>query len=611
MAEKKNEVNTANAGMNLERIPSQIPKGQVSYALNATVESSGPTGIVYQNEQGNELCVEFPEGYKLIGKHYIVEKTKHIFFLVNPDTGDSEIGYMDNNDCVYRKLINAKCLNFKINYPIHKIVHKITNCSVEIYWTDSLNNRRYIDLDNLPYKTEKGVNDCDDIVTDEIDCNKLNVQPNFSIPNLKVVDIVSGGNLQAGTVQFAIQYSDAAGNGYSSYYSVTNPVPISNNKIVTPNYDYPVGKSVVIDIANIDTTGYFEYFNLAVIKTVNAISSVELVGTYFIDNSNKQITYSGQNQTQIRLSIDDIFEKFPQYEKAEDVASVQDIIIWKGLTSIDRINYQWIANRIKLYWQTWRIPINESYIDEINATNLRGYMRDEIYPFEIVFFRNSKQTDGFHIPGREMNYNEFTHPDISENHADFIGEPFDTINRTSPYWAIYNTASVLGTDPAYSSNSDYKGPYQWGEFAYWESTETYPCNEDIWGELANKPIRHHKFPDVLVSPIFENPTITIEGDKYTNLAMQRNAIFPIGVKLDISEIRSLIQQSPLTSQQKSEITGFKIVRGNRDVNKSVIAKGILRNVGKYRRGEEDSSENYSTTTTTTSIPATTTTTTTV
>jgi hypothetical protein len=31
---------------------------------------------------------------------------------------------------------------------------------------------------------------------------------------------------------------------------------------------------------------------------------------------------------------------------------------------------------------------------------LRGYYRDEIYPFEIVFLlENGKQTDGFHIPG--------------------------------------------------------------------------------------------------------------------------------------------------------------------------------------------------------------------
>jgi hypothetical protein len=40
---------------------------------------------------------------------------------------------------------------------------------------------------------------------------------------------------------------------------------------------------------------------------------------------------------------------------------------------------------------------------DLNATNLRGYMRDEVYAFEIVFLlKNGKQTDGFHIPGRKL-----------------------------------------------------------------------------------------------------------------------------------------------------------------------------------------------------------------
>lgn len=614
MAESKNSniqihTNSANAGMNLKRSASQIPKGMLTYALNANVEGFGATSVSYQNEQGNELCFEFPQGYKLVGHHFITEQNKHIFFLANPEESESEIGYMDNNDCQYKTYINDPCLGFDISHPIHKVVHRITNCNTEIYWTDGNKNRRFLDLNNLPYKTKPGTNVCDNETTTEIDCNKMNVQPQFAIPSLEVVDVVSGGNLEAGTVQFAIQYSDAAGNGYTSYYSVTNPTPIADNQIVSTEYNYPVGKSVVLAITGLDITGYFEYFNLAVIKTVNAITSVELVGTYFIDNTDKQITYSGQNQTQIRLTIQDIFNKIASFEKADDLTSVQDILIWKGLTSVDRINYQKIANRITLQWQTYRIPNTENYSDELLATHYKGYMRDEVYPFEIQFLlRNGKQTDGFHIPGRAKNFNEFTHPDVSEDDPDFIGVA-DSETNTAPYWQVYNTASVLGTDSNYVAHSDYKGPYQYGEFAYWESTELYPCNTDIWGDLANTPIRHHKFPDVLVSPIFENPTITIDSSgKYAGLAMQKNAIFPIGVRVNAQEIQMFIAQSDLTQEQKDAIVGFKILRGNRDVNKSIIAKGILRNVGKYKRGTENSNEEWSTTTTSTSSTTTTTTT---
>ena len=80
-----------------------------------------------------------------------------------------------------------------------------------------------------------------------------------------------------------------------------------------------------------------------------------MVGTYFIDNTNQQITYTGQ--TTITLTIEDIFEKFPFYEIAQDLTAVQDVLVWDQLTSIDRINYQQVANNITLQWESWRIPL--------------------------------------------------------------------------------------------------------------------------------------------------------------------------------------------------------------------------------------------------------------
>jgi hypothetical protein len=648
----RQENNVARSGMALDSSVNQLQKGQVSYALNAAVENFDENSINYQNEPGNELCIEFPKGYSLIGKHFIPETAKHVFFLVNPVDNKSEIGYMINNDCVYRKYINADCLNFNIKYPIHKAVHKITNCSVELYWTDGFNPRRYIDLDKPPTKTEISTSsNCEIEESEEIDCNKLLVQANFDIPQIQVVDVISGGQLVAGTVQFAIQYCDSQGGAYTSYFSVTNPTPIALDKIITGDFNYPVGKSVVLNIKNIDTSGVFKYFNLSVIKTVNNIPSVELINTYVIDDKEKTITYSGQNQTQIRLTVNEIFERFPYYEVADDLTAVQDILVWKGLTSVERKNFQQIANRITLQWETWRIPPTEDYSDELNATNLRGYLRDEIYPFEIVFlFKNGKVSDGFHIPGREKNYNELVRSDINSTNQDFIGD-----GETKEYWEIYNTASVLYTNPELTTTTtttaiptttttttelpcccykisngsetesynldwndcdgnaeahllmpsetydtcastfpfcsggdgnctdvvvvvfandcggdcpdcstgttttttttepfiveenEYKGVYQYGEFAYWESKETYPCIPEIWGELAGKPIRHHKFPDVNISPIFESETPNIAEDgSYTNLNQRKRAIFPLGVRIDVSEIQQLILTSSLT-----------------------------------------------------------------
>ena len=289
--------NSAQGGLNLDSSVSQVGPGKVTYALNAAVENFDDNSVSYQNELGNELCLKFPAGYKLIGQHYIQEKRKHIFFLVNSISEQSEIGFMDNNDCKYQTLVNAPCLNFNIKNTIPKVVHRITNCTTEIYWTDGVNPRRYLDIENIPYKLVGGTPSCDPVYGDELDCNQLKLQPNFSLPQLDIVRVDSSGNLVAGTYQFGIQYADASGNELTSYYSITNPLPIADEDIVSVNFNYPVGKSIVVGVSNLDLTGQFQYFNIAVIKTINNIASVELVGTYNIEEITKEITYTGANQT--------------------------------------------------------------------------------------------------------------------------------------------------------------------------------------------------------------------------------------------------------------------------------------------------------------------------
>jgi hypothetical protein len=565
-----NNYNAGQTGLNLDNTLGQIKKGTLTYALNANIENFDSNSVNYQNEEGNVPCVDedgvlFPDNTIVIGTHFINEQSKHIFFLVNTETGGSEIGQIANNNCIYETIIANDCLNFDINHPVQKAVHRLTNCTTELYWTDGKNPRRYLDIDNPP--------------TTDI-CNSLNIQPNFPVPELTIVDVVTGGELIAGTYQFAIQYCDAVGFGYTSYYSVTNPVSIGNVQVETLEFNYPVNRSIVVNITNLDEAGHFEYYNLAVIKTINGIASVELVGTYNIDAATNQVTYSGQNQTQIRLAIEDIFEKFPYYDIAQDVTAVQDILVWDQLTSNERVSYQSIAANIDLKWQTYRIPAGETYANELNSANLRGYLRDEVYAFEIVFLlKNGKQTDGFHIPGRTSTSNDTT-PIYKNANADYIGT-----GDVSPRWKIYNTASVTGNASYVNDNINNASAYKYGEFAYWESQdEEYPNNSVFTDAGLTGPIRHHKFPDVLVSPIFESTSYTTSLPIVPVMSRSGAAVYPLGVLIDVDQVKALIENSEyLTDAQKADISGFKIVRGNRSTNKSIIAKGILRNVGKYQR----------------------------
>lgn len=555
-------------GMNLDAVISQVKPGQVTYALNAVIAATDGNSITYQNEEANELCFTPPDGYTIIGRLPIIEKNLTVYWLVNQSTGDSEIGVVTN--CIYTRKINDKCLNFSIDDPILKAVSKVTSCSTEVYWPSKRNPRRYLDLDNLPYTEVRqgdSENPCDVSISTSIDCNKLNIQPSFSIPQLDYQAVESEGEITAGDYQFAFQYCNSLGEGYTSYYSVTNPLPIYDFFRVSPDFNYPVGKSIVVNISDIDVTGVFDYFNLAVIKTINNISSVDIVGTYQIESSSQRVIYTGQSKSGIQVSIDDIFEKFPIYDTAADITTVQDTLVWADLTTTERLNYQQIVSKLEPEWVSWRLPANrKQFADELNAADLRGFMRDEVYALELVFLlKNGHQTDSFPFIGRPAEPSDLT--PVNNGDSNFE-EDLCTPAAPKPRWKVYNTASVLGTDPAFNPDDDcYQGPYQYGKFAYWESTETYPCNEQIWGDLQGQPQRHFKFPDTAVSPHHDDV-----GNIYT-----------LGVRINLRQLYDLIRNSSLTQAQKEAIQGVKIVRGNRANNKSVIAKGLIFNVGEYTK----------------------------
>lgn len=564
MAEEKFKIKQAFAGLNMDSIPSQMKEGQLSFAMNAVIENFDGRTVAYQNEQANLECITIPEGYTVIGNYTIPEDDLVILFLVGPN-GESEIGSFTIGKCQYTKVIAASCLKFDKQHPIHDVRHKKNKCGTEVYWTDGLNPRRWIDLSNLPYKTIE--QDCDTIITDEVDCNKLNIQPNFNVPNIDFIEVTSGGTLITGTYQFAVQYASSRGDGYTSYYSITNPISIFQDR-VTQDFNYPTDKSITFTINNIDTSGIYSHLNVAVIKTINNIAEIELIATYDIVGTTRTITYTGTDKTAIDLTIDDIAERFPFYERAAGLSRIDNVLLWYNLKTAKRHILQKIANKIKLQWVTYRVPAKEGYKKAINTAELRGYMRDEVYPFEIQFiFKNGKETDGFHIPGPVAENGDW---DIITNNDAIVDKDneCDTRGKGLPKWKVYNTGEVLNTEP--TPNDDcYTGIYQYGTFGYWQSDKTYDCNEDIWGELAGKPIRHHKFPDNL---------ITYHHDEEN--------IYPIGVRLDRHALRAFINESDLTQEEKDSIVGFRILRGNRANNKSVKAKGLFNNVGRYRKDNE-------------------------
>ena len=574
-------------GLNPDSITSQLKPGQYPYSLNAVVEGWDGNILTIQNEQGNVFCFDFPVGYKVIGAKNISQLGKIFFILTNPETGDSEVGLGTNDTCEYKTLIsdvgNGCKFGFNIHFPIHKMVVKTTNCSTQVYFTDGQpGHRMYIDLDDLPWvEVVDPTNSFKRIkIVGQLDCNKLRVQPDFSIPEIKGTEVTIGGSLLTGVYQGVVQYANSLGEGLTGMYNATNPIGIFEQK-ESPDFNLPTAKAITFEITNLDQSGLYEYFNLIIIKTINNIVSVEQVGTFPTANPTYTYTYTGVNKTDKALNIEDVFQKYPYYDVAEDIFEVDNVLGWGILSETEEPNYQPFWSKIELLWETVKIPYNqfEAYNNGINTERYRGYMRDEVYPYEGCFiFTNGKQSRSYHIPGRQANMQDvqIVQPDNPDN-------GFSTVDPCNPpqpkfYWQVYNTGSVTATPYPTTPGDCYIGPYQYGDMSYWESEERYPNNTEIWGTLANQRIRHHKMPDVLVSPIHDNNDL--------NDPSFEHSIFPLGVKINpISFIQAL--KETLTAEEISQIAGFKITRGNRVNNKSIIAKGLIHNVGVTRYDDKN------------------------
>ena len=188
--------------------------------------------------------------------------------------------------------------------------------------------------------------------------------------------------------------------------------------------------------------------------------------------------------------------------------------------------------------------------------NHTTYMRDEQYPFFIRWVYNTgDKSASYHIPGRSATGRD----KVRASGVDAFREPGQDILYK---WQVDNTAKL--TASLSTPIADGGTIIAEGEMGYWESTEKYPDNQfNIWGKLCGTPIRHHKFPDNTVS------------DKVNHVSVNGNIVL-LGVKFENISHPLDIDGNPIPS-----IIGYEILRGSREGNKTIIAKGLFNNMREY------------------------------
>ena len=520
-----------------------------TYARNAVLNSHAGNMYALQNEQSNIFCADLP--YTFIGSIPLIENK---FAIFTTDNVNSEIGIFNPKDCSYTTVVNDACLGFNTHNLISGKSKYNADCSETVYWADSgLNPRRYLNLQNVPYVNIGEV--CDPIYTDRLDCNKILMDPLFTVPYINA-EVINEGNLKNGTYQFAIGYSIKK-ERITDVYSFTNPVSIfSHGNTIT--------KGIFLDIQGLDKV--FDEFELFVTFDINNVVSYRSLGFYSTIQS--QITISSVDRPEYTAILaENVFVKKQVYEKADWCTGNDKYLLWSGLKAPIEINYQLQAMNILANYVIVEAP-SDYYKNDFKL----GYYGDETYAFQIQWLKSDgSYSDGYHIPGTI--YGSGNTSNLGVNIVANSADVYETSEACSadgipPGWYVQNGAyRKAQMNIPVSGECDLRIVAS-GTMAYTESTDLYPNNKDMFGQYVCTPIRHHRFPNEVVEPRFHPYNQSLSG---------------VTGSIRIKSIQFTNIEHPIGSDGNylKNIVGYRIVRSDRSGNRTVIARGYSTNMRYY------------------------------
>ncbi len=568
-----------------------------SYARNAINNSNrGDLGML-GNEPANKFCISAP--YTIIGFIHLDHDKWTIF---STDNTNSEIGYFEESTCTYAKIVNDPCLNFSTEHLIYGVSREDFECNHVIYWADGFNVDRYLrigDITNAPYQdpwpgvpygcippnpsNPQNCNPCVFQIPLQLNCDLIRLETLMRPICFNVSKSALGGELLNGSYFVTGAYT-VDGMKVTDYFTPSN---------VQPLFDHSgVGGSLDITIEEIDTQN-FDEFELVVISVIAQQTVAKKLGVYSTRQS--VITIDIIDNQLPSVPLQEIPVSNVIYEKSEALYNVNNYLLRVSPTSRFNVNYQPLANQIRVKWQSVEYP--EIYYK--NGGNNTGYMRDEVYAFFIRWIYNTgERSASFHIPGRP----QFSSDTDPYNNDDAIELQLGISASNLERWQVENTAVMLGGFTPYTL-CDGGVVLSEGYMGYWESTELYSDTKpEIWDssahpwseingalpygstaltdyDLCGKAIRHHRFPDN------DLDTTVSHWRQASSNTSDTNYIRIMGVKFE--NIRP-----PRDNQGNivPGVIGYEILRGSRKNNRSVIAKGMINNMVEYNLNIEGSTQ---------------------
>jgi hypothetical protein len=620
--------NSFTKGLNKDSDPSFVQEGMWTHAINVvnnTIE--GDVGTL-SNETSNFLCAEVGKSMPatathkyIIGAVYMYSDKWIIYTAGHSANGQritSEIGLLEEDVCRYREIVQDPCLNFDKRYLISGGSREKEDCSWQVYWADGFNPDRFLNVgdpqtwptldyqwlggSNMNYysngtvidflwpgvswfeKTTTGT-DCEfTTLIPSLNCNATRLARLMETPCLNLILGQSGGTLANGTYFALIAYT-IKGQRVTDWFSQSNYQFVYNVN--------DLEGSLTLEV-NADSEN-FDEFVLALVEATNQQTVATQIGFY--STGTTRISIDQINPSNVKIPLEQLPIQTPVFETSDQMTDVNGYLLRVGPKSKFDFNYQPLANMIRTRWASVEYPANY-YINGGNKTN---YLRDEVYTFYIRWVYNTgDKSASYHIPGRAPKLFQIPGGPIKNETDTFTINPDKNVLATDDQvFEVYNTATQLAY-PTTLPNATQDGFGRWiledggillavGEMGYWQSTEVYPDNRpDLWNpstycwtgpgaqngafDLCGKNIRHHKFPENFIANnsstaalhFKPNPTLSTSGDDFSIRLM--------GVYFE-----NITAPKDNDGNDIPGIIGYEILRGSREGNKTIIAKGMVNN----------------------------------
>lgn len=481
--QQKKSISAVKKGMSRDVSLSGLQNIDYTFALNAnTVNESGDSFNI-QNEPSNYLGVRFPTGYKVIRFEVDVLNNRTYYFLTNPATQKSSIGYVSNTipetfnidlaseclDCseynalgtpledtvqtpslTYIEILNDIChevgqgLNFSINFPIKFLELKQKNGDTLAYFNDYRNPPRWINLTNTAYLFLQIIPCETDIILTCFNPDKLLQFPKYNQMQITPDLLQTGGQLKLGAYEFYAAYCDILGNESTQYCTPTNPIKIfdENNSILEQTeLDSKTNYAIKLKIENLDTD--FQYYKVVVAQRTN----VNNTQAYFIEGihaTTEDIVIYSSEDNKVRVSKELLFAVKPRVARAKGLEEVDSKLIHWGIETKREVNLQPVVNLMGgfLQWQS-SIAKEDLYKSAIATSKYVGYPRNEVQPFAIRFnFKDEGYTANFPFIARPANSFdlEVITEDINKDSIEAYAPSCSESDRNKR-WQFFNTAT--------------------------------------------------------------------------------------------------------------------------------------------------------------------------